>query len=49
MNGARNGRVHAMRDHVRSLAAGRDNVRLHTVHEAPDAQDRAGEDSTGRA
>ncbi|MFE1600118.1 NO-inducible flavohemoprotein [Methylobacterium sp. ID0610] len=43
VHGALNGRVHAMRDHVRSLAAGRDAIRLHTVYAAPEAQDRSGD------
>ena len=43
VHGALNGRVHALRDHVRGLASGRDAVRLHTVYAEPEAQDRPGE------
>jgi nitric oxide dioxygenase len=44
IHGAENGRVHAMRDHVRALAAGRGNIRLHSFYAAPDAADRLGQD-----
>ncbi len=44
VHGALNGRVHAMRQHVRALVAGSDNRHLHTVYAAPEAGDRPGED-----
>lgn len=43
VHGALHGRVHAMRDHVRALTAGNENVRLHTFYAEPEAQDRQGE------
>ena len=43
VHGALNGRVHAMRDHARSLAAGRDTIRLKTFYAEPEAQDRLGD------
>ncbi|KMO33785.1 dihydropteridine reductase [Methylobacterium tarhaniae] len=44
VHGALNGRVHAMAEHARRLAAGSDAIRLHTVYEAPLAGDRPGAD-----
>jgi nitric oxide dioxygenase len=44
VHGALNGRVHAMRGHVRSLAAQARKVSLRTVYAEPLASDRAGID-----
>ena len=43
VHGALNGRVHAMRDHVRKLVASRDNLRAHVFYAEPEAGDRPGE------
>ena len=43
VHGALNGRVHAMRDHVRSLVASRENLRAHVFYAQPEAGDRPGE------
>ncbi|WP_336487686.1 NO-inducible flavohemoprotein [Methylobacterium nigriterrae] len=43
VHGALNGRVHAMRDHARALAASNENLRLQTFYAEPEAQDRQGE------
>ncbi|MER2267971.1 NO-inducible flavohemoprotein [Methylobacterium oxalidis] len=42
VHGAQNGRLHAMRDHARALAASNENLRLHTFYAEPEAQDRPG-------
>lgn len=44
IHGARNGRVHAMRDHVRNLAAPGKNVAVRTYYETPDTSDVPGRD-----
>ncbi|KQT78327.1 NO-inducible flavohemoprotein [Methylobacterium sp. Leaf466] len=44
VHGALNGRVHAMREHVRALAARSGNVRLQTFYASPEAGDRPGVD-----
>lgn len=44
IHGALNGRVHAMRDHVRVLGERSGNVRLRTFYAAPEAGDRIGVD-----
>ncbi|CAO4163096.1 NO-inducible flavohemoprotein [Methylorubrum aminovorans] len=43
VHGALNGRVHAMREHVRSLVANRENLSARTFYAEPEAQDRSGE------
>ncbi|PXW55565.1 NO-inducible flavohemoprotein [Methylobacterium sp. B4] len=43
VHGALNGRVHAMRDHVRKLVASRENLRAHVFYAEPEAGDRPGE------
>ena len=50
IHGARNGREHAFRDHVRQLARTSKNVVVHNRYSAPDPQDAAGVDfdSSGR-
>jgi nitric oxide dioxygenase len=42
VHGAQNGRVHAMRDRVRELTVGNENLRLHTFYAEPVAEDRPG-------
>src|SRR5215207_5926719 len=44
VHGAHDGRVHAMRDHVRDLATKGRNVTVRTYYEAPNASDVAGRD-----
>jgi len=44
VHGARDGRVHAMRNHARDLAAKGRNVTVRTYYEAPEAADVAGRD-----
>ena len=44
VHGAHDGRVHAMRDHARDLAAKGQNVTVRTYYEAPNADDAAGRD-----
>src|SRR5215211_5632277 len=44
VHGAHDGRVHAMRDHARDLAAKGKNVTVRTYYEAPEAADVAGRD-----
>ena len=44
VHGAHDGRVHAMRDHARELAAKGRNVTVRTYYEAPNAGDVAGRD-----
>ncbi|TGE00155.1 NO-inducible flavohemoprotein [Methylobacterium nonmethylotrophicum] len=44
VHGARDGRVHAMAERARALAAGHPAIRLHTVYEAPQGSDRLGTD-----
>ncbi|MFH6783228.1 MULTISPECIES: NO-inducible flavohemoprotein [Methylobacterium] len=50
VHGALCGRVHAMAGHARSLAAACPAIRLHTVYEVPEAEDRLGidHDAVGR-
>ncbi|TDR89665.1 NO-inducible flavohemoprotein [Enterovirga rhinocerotis] len=43
VHGALNGRVHAMREHARSLVANNENLRLHTFYAEPEGGDRLGE------
>lgn len=43
VHSALNGRVHALREHVRNLAANRDNLRVRIFYTAPEARDRVGE------
>ncbi|MEA1834212.1 NO-inducible flavohemoprotein [Methylobacterium durans] len=43
VHGALNGRVHAMRDRARALAASNENLRLRTFYAEPEALDRPGE------
>lgn len=42
VHGALHGRVHAMAERTRRLAADRPAIRLHTVYEAPESADRLG-------
>jgi len=44
IHGAENGRVHAMRDHSRALAAQAHNITLRTYYNAPDPADFQGRD-----
>lgn len=44
IHGAENGRVHAMRDHSRTLAAQAGNITLRTYYNAPDPADVQGRD-----
>ncbi len=44
VHAALNGRVHAMREHVRALAAGSHALKTHTIYATPEAQDREGVD-----
>lgn len=43
VHGALNGRVHAMRKHVKALAAGNENIQAQTFFAEPEEADRAGE------
>ncbi|MDP4001947.1 NO-inducible flavohemoprotein [Methylobacterium sp. NEAU K] len=43
IHAAVNGRVHAMRDHARTLASNRGNLRVQTFYAEPEAGDRQGE------
>ncbi len=49
IHGARDGRVHAFREHIRRLAAGHESFTAHIRYSAPDGTDRLGEthDSEG--
>lgn len=44
VHGARNGREHAMGEHVRHLACDRDNVHVHVCYSRPTDSDRQGRD-----
>ncbi len=44
VHGALNGRVHAMREHVRGLVANQASLSAHIVYAEPEPQDRPGED-----
>ena len=50
VHGARNGREHALREEVRQLAAGHENIRLHFAYSRPASVEIAGRDfdSQGR-
>ena len=48
IHGAENGRVHAMRDHARALAAQARNVTLRTYYNVPDPGDTPGRDYDDR-
>jgi nitric oxide dioxygenase len=39
IHGALNGRTHAMRDHIRNLAASHPNIHVYTCYSEPDAED----------
>ncbi|MDR7040306.1 nitric oxide dioxygenase [Methylobacterium sp. BE186] len=43
VHGALNGRVHALREHARAIAASNGNLRLQTFYAEPEAEDREGE------
>lgn len=44
VHGTRDGATHAMRDHVRELAASRPGIKVTTFYETPRADDRPGQD-----
>jgi nitric oxide dioxygenase len=44
VHGARNGRIHAMRDHIRDVAGKAGNVVVRTYYDAPEATDVQGRD-----